>query len=744
MKQRKFDSQAVFTDQTDGYLSLEKDMTVRIRLRTARGNADRVRICVLPETETSPECLAQPVRLPMRGAAGSGRNERFDIYHVRVTPEITGGKGFSYWFELEYGAKEYVHTRRGTDEVTDPQKTPAGAWYYVPDFRVPRWAKGAVMYQIFTDRFANGDPGNDVTTGEYMYYEKPVVHVGNWDVNPAQDDIRNHYGGDLQGIINKLDYLKDLGVEALYLNPVFLSPSNHKYDTQDYEHIDPHFGRIVEDSDASEEMRKEEGISPADPQVSADEQSAYNRQSAEYLARVTSPENLEASDELFAELVRKAHRRGIRVILDGVFNHCGSAHKWMDRDGIYLGRGDYAPGAYQRQNSPYHDYFSYTAEDWPDHPEPECWWDVSTLPKLNYEKSEQLQKEILHIAARWVSPPFSADGWRLDVAADLGHSSQFNHEFWRKFREAVKTANPAALIIAENYCNSSEWLHGYEWDGIMNYEGFMEPVGWFLTGMEKHCEYFREDLIGDPDMFWNGIFLLDQEKIPQAALMVSMNQLSNHDHARFLTRTSLTVGRLGQNGPDGTMLTSEDAGRGVRRAVFREAVLLQMTLPGMPTLYYGDEAGVCGFTDPDNRRTYPWGAEDRDILTFHKELIRIRHENPCLRNGSLVRLTDAQGVLSFGRFDRDGVCIIALNNRDEDYTLRIPVKYAGALGNTMELLAWTDRSGFIMENRPNGTRIAVKEKGNSGTERRRHRFAVRDGCIRITLPAEAAVILREA
>ena len=562
----------------------------------------------------------------------------------------------------------------GTAEESDGPKGGKmdGWWYFDPEFRVPEWAKGAVMYQIFTDRFCNGDPGNDVVTGEYAYNGGRVRHIDDWYAPPADDDTREHYGGDLQGIIDKLDYLEDLGIDAIYLNPIFVSPSNHKYDTQDYSHIDPHFGKIVHDT----------------PEVLS-EGSEDNTAAGKYKIRVTDHANLEASDRLFAHMVREAHRRGIRVILDGVFNHCGSFHRWLDREKLYLNTGSYAPGAYGRKESPFRDYFAFAKDAWPDNDTYESWWGFDTLPKLNYEASEELCEEILGVAAKWVSPPYNADGWRLDVAADLGHSEAFNHDFWRRFRSVVKRANPSAIILAENYIDSADWLHGGEWDTIMNYEGFMEPLTWFLTGMEKHGDDFRPERLGDAERFWQSMLWKGQNDMPQEPIMCSMNQLSNHDHSRFLTRTARRVGRLSDLG-------TEAASDGVRESVYREAAVVQMTWPGAPTIYYGDEAGVCGFTDPDNRRTYPWGREDKEMIRFHRELIRMHKEVECLREGSVIRLVDDRNMLCYGRFDGNSSAVVVLNNREEPMTVRIPVVYAGVPDDAhMKLRFLTGQHGFL-------------------------------------------------
>ena len=197
-------------------------------------------------------------------------------------------------------------------------------------------------------------------TNEYIYLKQKTEQVTDWSSLPAASDINRFYGGDLQGVLNKLDYLAELGVEVLYFNPLFVSPSNHKYDTQDYWHIDPHFGKIVRESGS---------VLAADAKT--------NETASLYAARTTADENLAASDALFAELIQQAHARGMRVILDGVFNHCGAFHKWLDREGLYRGK---LRGAYRHADSPYHDYFYWNADG-----TYEGWWGHDTLPKLNYE-----------------------------------------------------------------------------------------------------------------------------------------------------------------------------------------------------------------------------------------------------------------------------------------------------------------------------------------------------------------------
>ena len=368
--------------------------------------------------------------------------------------------------------------------------------------------------------------------------------------------------------------------------------------------------------------------------------------------------------------MEEIHKRGMKIILDGVFNHCGSFNKWMDREQIYENQEGYEKGAYISADSPYRSFFHfYDQNQWPYNPAYDGWWAHDTLPKLNYEESPELYEYILNVARKWVSPPFNADGWRLDVAADLGHSNEFNHKFWKDFRNAVKEANSNAIILAEHYGDPRGWLQGDEWDTIMNYDAFMEPLTWFLTGMEKHSDDFRGDLLGNAD-FFESTMKTHMASMLQPSLETSMNELSNHDHSRFLTRTNHQVGRV-------NYLGSEAAERNVNKAVLREAVVMQMTWPGAPTIYYGDEAGVCGFTDPDNRRTYPWGKEDRELIAFHKDMIAIHKKYRVLTSGSLKFLVKAYQGLSYARFSKNEQIIVAINNSEEAMQMEIPVWEAG-------------------------------------------------------------------
>ena len=648
---------ALFCDGTEAYVSPAEPAAgdlVRLWFRTEKDDVDDVILCFGEQ------------RIFMKKIISRGR---FDFYAVSV---VLSEETVRYHFEIRSQEEQCVYNRWGVQS----QWNSCYDFQIVPGFQTPDWAKGAVMYQIFVDRFCNGDQTNDVESGEYIYIGKPVQHVDDWNRNPQEMDVREFYGGDLQGIIDKLDYLQNLGVEVIYCNPLFVSPSNHKYDTQDYDYIDPHVGRIVVDG---KELPKAEDKD--------------NRNAEKYRVRTTDKANLEASNQLFIKMVEEIHKRGMRILLDGVFNHCGSFHKWMDRELVYQYARGYEKGAYVTTESPYRDYFIFEnrePENWPYNKSYRGWWNHNTLPKLNYEGSSALETYILGVAKKWLLPPYNIDGWRLDVAADLGQSKEYNHEFWKKFRKTVKETKPEALILAEHYGDPGEWLQGDEWDTVMNYDAFMEPVSWFLTGMEKHSDEYRENLLGNADDFKDRM-RHHMANMMTSSLQTAMNQLSNHDHSRFLTRTNHKAGRVGDLG-------SAAAEDGIHLSVMRNAIVMQMTWPGAPTLYYGDEAGVCGFTDPDSRRTYPWGKENQELLGFYREMIQIHRNHAVLKRGSLQFLKTEPGLLAYGRFWGEEQMIVIVNNSDRLREVTVPVWMAEVQeGARMARLMYTYEDGYIRE-----------------------------------------------
>lgn len=674
--------QALFSDGTKDYRTPaepKENEKVTIRFRTACNNVDVVWLCTKEK------------RYQMTLAE---RDDTFDYYSVEIQ---LGTEVFCYYFEIASGLYQCKYDRYGVTMEEREQ------YYFriVPGFSTPDWAKGAVMYQIMVDRFANGDEGNDVLDNEYYYIKtfSSRVPKEQWDKCPENFSVGEFYGGDLEGVRQKLDYLEHLGVEVIYFNPIFVSPSNHKYDIQDYDHIDPHFAKIIED---------EGDLLP--------EGEWDNRKASRYRCRVTSQKNLEASNAYFAEFVKEVHARGMKIILDGVFNHCGSFNRWLDREGIYQDREGFAQGAYAKKDSPYRSYFSFRDEQddaWPYNKSYEGWWGHDTLPKLNFEGSQELYQDILRIGKKWVSEPYCVDGWRLDVAEDLGHSREMNHQFWRDFRDAVKSANPDAVILAEHYGDPKEWLGGDEWDTIMNYAAFMEPLTWFLTGMEKHSDEYHPSRTGKISDF-EGAMLHYMTSFMTPSLLCSMNQLSNHDHSRFLTRTNHKAGRAEHFG---TAAASENVDYGV----LREAVLVQMTWPGAPTLYYGDEAGLCGFTDPDNRRTYPWGHENVELIDLHRELIRIHKNNEAFRIGSFKFLDSEDNLLCYARFNRSQQFVIIVNNDDAERTKKLNLLGAGVPFRCV--------MRQIIVTTPNGYSLMPQD------------YEVNQGVMTVTMQKKTAVIL---
>ena len=613
----------IFSDETGNFCTPaepEKGEKVALRLRAAKGDFLKVSLCSGQE------------RTPMRRR--QEKEGAFDFYEG-VTPPLW--EPFPYHYEI-YEEKDNTENadsesiryfnRLGLVAEADP----AFDFCLIPGFCVPEWMKGAVIYQIYVDRFCRGNARTDVQTGEFCYLAGRHLTV-----------------------------------------------------------IPEDKGRLLYPTEAD------------------------NRNAERYRKRTTDPVNLEASDAYFAHFIEEAHRRGIRVIMDGVFNHCGSFHKWLDREKLYEQQGGYAPGAYVSGESPYRDFFAFqNQEAWPDNGSYEGWWGFETLPKLNYEGSQELWNYVLDIGRKWVSPPYNVDGWRLDVAADLGHSPEVNHRFWKEFRKAVKEANPNAVILAEHYGDPKSWLLGDEWDTIMNYDAFMEPITWFLTGMEKHSDEYRGECFGNPGDF-EGAMRHHMTRFMTSSLQCAMNELSNHDQSRFLTRTNKKVGRAEQLGTDA-------AGRGINKGVMKEAVVFQMTWPGAPTLYYGDEAGQVGFTDPDNRRTYPWGSEDMDLLNFHREMIRIHKEHEAFKTGSIQFVWGEYNFLCYARYNRREHFLVVLNN--------------DAVSRSVEMVVWP--VGLPKECELE--QIMYSHEGGFSTNP--VTYEVKGGKLNITLTEFSAVVLR--
>jgi len=357
-----------------------------------------------------------------------------------------------------------------------------------PHYQPASWVWSQVFYQIFPERFCDGDPSNNVRSGEYLkaspdnYDGKPVV-AKRWGELPTKGQgAREFFGGDLAGILQRLPYLQELGVTALYLNPIFTSPSSHKYDTVDYTQVDPHFG----------------------------------------------------NNELFAELCAELRRCGMRLILDAVVNHTSERHPWFDRYGEHP-----TPGAYQSAAAPTRDFYTFS-----DPADPELsgealsyvgWYNVKTLPVLNYA-SPELRRRVYEqddaILRTWLRPPYRIDGWRFDVIHMLGEGpgARNNHTYVRHFRQALRQENPEAYVLGEHIFEASRWLQGDQEDGAMNYWGFTLPLWAFLAGID-----FRGHRVQLDAAEFQGLLARARAAIPFENQLSQLNLLDSHDTPRLLT-----------------------------------------------------------------------------------------------------------------------------------------------------------------------------------------------------------------
>ena len=343
-----------------------------------------------------------------------------------------------------------------------------------PHYEPARWVWSQVFYQIFPERFFDGDPSNNVKTGEYLYEGREVVAKDWGELPDKAQGALEFYGGDLIGIQKKLPYLQDLGVTALYLNPIFTSPSSHKYDTVDYLEIDPHFG----------------------------------------------------SNEQFAELCAELKKRDMRIILDAVINHTSERHPWFDRN------NEYGAGAYASTDADTRDFYVFASDD------PESyhgWYGVRTLPVLDYT-SERLRALVYQnddaILRYWLREPYRIDGWRFDVLHMLGEGSgaKENARYARAFRQTLREENSEAYMLGEHFFEATKWLQGDQEDGAMNYYGFAKPVTEFLAGVDYRGHAFEIDA---KDLDY--LFMRARARVPFAIQLSQLNLLDSHDTARMLT-----------------------------------------------------------------------------------------------------------------------------------------------------------------------------------------------------------------
>ncbi|QFJ54478.1 glycoside hydrolase family 13 protein [Pseudobutyrivibrio xylanivorans] len=486
---------------------------VVIRLRTAREDAEaglKVRIIYGVKYDYQKERFTAEVPLKYK-------DELFAYYEVKLKIDDVR---FVYIFQLEEKGKIFYYSEDG---LTDDYKYEDCFYNF---FQLPYinsndvmpmvdWMRSAVFYQIFVDRFCIGDEDKDMSYIDMKWGDKPTP--------------KNHAGGDLRGIIKKLDYLKDLGISAIYLTPIFESDSNHKYDIKDYKKIDPQFG---------------------------------------------------TTDDLI-ELVRKAHERGIRIVLDAVFNHCS---KEMEQFQDVIKNGS---------KSPYYNWFIIDGDKLNTKKRNyECFAYCDYMPKLN-TACPGVQEFLLDIATYWIDVA-DIDGWRLDVADEV------SHDFWRSFRKAVKDKKSEAVIIGENWHDAYPALMGDQQDGIMNYAYTKACLDYFARECSD-AEAMSDKL--------NGILMRNMEQVNYMML----NLLDSHDTLRFFTEVKGNKKKL------------------------ETALALTMFFPGTPCMYYGTEQAMEGGYDPDCRRCFDWNEAnwDKDLLNHIKNLVSLKRHNKLLQYGDV-------------------------------------------------------------------------------------------------------------
>ena len=531
------------------------------------------------------------LELPCTGQDGD-RNRFSGIFSAPAEPELVW-----YWFRLfrEDGSSILLDRSgyHGGENVQSWQLT------VYEESSTPAWFGCGVVYQIFPDRFCRlelPDPAGMV--GSRTIHE-------NWSNLPdwrpdAQGEVRNcdFFGGSLQGILSKLDDLADFGVTVLYLNPVFESASNHRYNTADYRAIDPMLG----------------------------------------------------TEDDFHHLCQEAKRRGIRVILDGVFNHTGSQSRYFNADGFYSDTG-----AAQSPASPYYHWYSF--HPWP--ADYDAWWGIRTLPAVR-EDAPDYRDFIIRgqdsVVRHWLRA--GASGWRLDVADELPD------DFIGEIRTAMEETAPDSFLLGEvwedattkiAYSMRRRYLLGQELHGVMNYP-FRTALIAYLLG-------------GDADEFRETLESL-RENYPPHAFYSLMNFLSTHDTPRILT--VLGADHVPDSKEERAVFRLSPAERQLGLKRLRLAALVLFTFPGAPTVYYGDEAGMEGWEDPFNRAGYPWGQEDSELKSFFSKLAHLRREQPALQTGQLHWRWTAGSLLVFAR-ELDGQLLTTVvNAADTPQTLTLP------------------------------------------------------------------------
>lgn len=464
---------------------------------------------------------------------------------------------------------------------------------YSKNYEVPKWLYGGIIYQIFPDRF-NVSRHKSIDGDRFLHdnLSDTPYFLPNENGKVLNNDF---YGGNIKGIIEKLPYISSLGVNVIYLNPIFKAYSNHRYDTGDYMQIDPLLGDIND----------------------------------------------------FKELVDKAHELGIKIVLDGVFNHTGDDSLYFNKYGSYD-----SVGAYQSENSPYRNWFNF--KKYPN--DYESWWGITTLPSTNKTNEEFIDFITGENGVIEYYSKLGIGGWRLDVVDELPSN------FVKRIRSSVKKVNPSAVVIGEVWEDASnkiaygvrrEYFCGYELDSVMNYPLKNSIIEFVLTANEKKLSNVIKEQI---------------DHYPEKCLNALMNMLSTHDTYRIISALSgVNVDNMTKLQQSKITLSDNQYNNAVKKV--KIATVLQYTLCGVPSIYYGDEIGMQGFKDPLNRKFFDWKNVDENLLRWYTKLGEIRKGFSCFKSGGFTELFSCEGILVFKRTDKESEVLIAVNASNNDVKL---------------------------------------------------------------------------
>lgn len=562
----------------------------RVHIRLRAGSTAPLGRVYLRTTPDGEQHFASMARVESRSRAESRAPVQWWEADLPINEPVV-----SYRFVLQAADGVWFYSAAG---ITDYEPPETLSFRIVADYNTPDWLADAVFYQIFPDSFANGDPTNDPQPHEYEYRgARPVTHPWGTPItitNPAAYSL-NFYGGDLQGVRAHLDHLERLGVNAIYLNPVFTAYSNHRYDPIDYTHVDPHLG----------------------------------------------------GDQALIVLRDALTARGMRYILDITPNHCGFMHPWFQQA---QADPDSLEAAFFTFYQHPHDYLS--------------WMGHKSLAKLNYTSAE-LRRRMYEaddaIFRRWLQPPFAADGWRIDVANMTGRQGmiQLNDTVARGIRRAVKETRPDAYLMGENFFEASAQLQGDQWDAVMNYAGLVSPLNHWLRGFEQGAFGLPEPIMSSVPFSTTALaasWRMRQAAIPWQIALQQYNLLDSHDTDRIRT----VVG-----GSD---------------ALHRLAVVVQLTFPGVPAIYYGDEIGMENDPTVRGRGCMIWDEAqwNHSLFGFYQSLIALRRQSHALKRGGFQMLAIEADTFVYQRDStEDHVIVVAHRGSTPRPAGPLPVAHGG-------------------------------------------------------------------